>query len=181
MQLSAAIVMVFCLFPTFSLSQEIDSTDLSRYEIFDENDTTPDLMNVGQLEDEYKAALKNSGCKEALPKIIAFAKNANFAANIIRRGNKPYYDARRDDQTNIASDRLLLRELISAENVFNGLIYQRNKAWVAEARCLIELDDKDAAVVRLMRALDLISGTSEKEVWEEARTLLWAQIGFVAE
>jgi len=62
----------------------------------------------------------------------------------------------------------------------NSLIFKRNEAWVAEARCLVEIGDKDEAVTRLMRALDSISGTNEKELWKEARTLLWNQVGFEA-
>lgn len=74
----------------------------------------------------------------------------------------------------------LLNELIAAENTFNNLIKQRNRAWVEEAKCLLSTGEKREAVTRLYRALDYISG-DEQQLWEEARTLLWAEVGFSAD
>ena len=112
--------------------------------------------------------------------IIEFYKNANHVSNLIRRGNEPYYDASRDDKESIAQNRSLLNDLIAAENTFNNLIKQRNRAWVEEAKCLLATGEKQAAVTRLYRALDYISG-DEAELWKEARTLLWAEVGFSVE
>jgi hypothetical protein len=77
------------------------------------------------------------------------------------------------------TDQGLFAELVVAEDVSNNLIRQRNEAWVEEARCLLELGRTTEGVIRLYRALDYID-IDERELWEEARHLLWGQIGFAA-
>lgn len=171
----AATIFLTALSPSLVLAEE--DTSLSRYQLFDEGDGTPTLAGIEKIENEYQALVSEGNCSEALPKIVEFAKAANYASNLIRRGNEPYYDARRDDQKTIAANRSVLDELISAERTFNNLIRQRNRAWVEEAKCLLEQGDKDGAVTRLYRALDYISGTEETALWKEARNLLWAQVG----
>lgn len=161
--------------PVFA--QNADDTDLSRYQIFDEKQSFKTLADLETMEDSYIDTLSNAGCEAALPLIVVFYESANATSNVIRRGNEPYYDARRDDKDDITRDRQLLEELIEAENTFNALIRQRNKAWVAEAKCLLERGDQTEGVTRLMRALDYISGTDEKMLWEEARWLLWEEVG----
>ncbi|GGB00390.1 hypothetical protein GCM10011324_08290 [Allosediminivita pacifica] len=49
-----------------------------------------------------------------------------------------------------------------------------------EAKCLFATGEQQEAVTRLYRALDYISG-EEYELWEEARTMLWSEVGFSAE
>lgn len=163
-----------------SFGQEVSTTDLSRYEIFEEGETIKSLTELQEMEDGYKALVAEGNCSAAIPVIIEFYEAANHVSNLIRRGNEPYYDARRDDQEALARDRDLLNELITAENTFNNLIKQRNEAWVEEAKCLLASGDKQAAVTRLYRALDYISG-DERILWQEARSLLWAEVGFVIE
>lgn len=161
-------------------AQEVSATDLSRYELFEEGETIKTLTDLQDMEDAYKTLVADGNCDAALPAIIEFYEAANHVSNLIRRGNEPYYDAKRDDQEALARNRSLLNELIAAENTFNNLIKQRNSAWVEEAKCLLSTGEKQAAVTRLYRALDYISG-DERELWEEARTLLWAEVGFSAE
>jgi len=170
------------IFVTVSFSpafgQAISDTDLSKYEVVEEGVKILTLSEVGSLEDDYLSSLENEGCEATLPKISNFYDSANVVANILRQGNEPYYDARRDDQTRIARNSALLGELVTAEQEMNGLLAKRNSAWVAEAKCLIQLGDREAGITRLMRALDFISGTNEAELWAEARLLLWSEVGF---
>ncbi len=163
-----------------AMSQEVRATDLSRYELFEEGETIRTLTDLQDMEDAYKALVVEGNCDAALPAIIEFYEAANHVSNLIRRGNEPYYDASRDDRDSIARNRPLLNELIAAENTFNNLIKQRNRAWVEEAKCLLSTGEKQEAVTRLYRALDYISG-DEGKLWKEARTLLWAEVGFSAE
>jgi len=163
-----------------AMAQDVSATDLSRYELFEEGETIKTLTDLQDMEDTYKALVADGNCDAALPAIIEFYEAANQVSNLIRRGNEPYYDARRDDQEAISRNRSLLNELIAAENTFNNLIEQRNRAWVEEAKCLLSLGEKQEAVTRLYRALDSISG-DERQLWEEARTLLWKEVGFSAE
>ncbi len=160
-------------------AQEKSATDLSRYEVLEEDEKLMTLTDLQAMEDEYKMLVKEGKCSDALPKIVAFHEAANKTANIIRRGNKPFYDASRDDQTTIKSNIPLIRELASAENTSNNLVRQRNRAWVEEAKCLLEQGESKAAVHRLFRALDYIgTDINEKEVWEEARYLIWKEVEF---
>ena len=141
-----------------AMAQEDGSTDLSRYELFEEGEAIKTLTDLQDMEDAYKALVAEGNCEAAIPAIIEFYEAANHVSNLIRRGNEPYYDARRDDQEAIARNRSLLNELIAAENTFNNLIKQRNRAWVEEAKCLVSTGEKREAVPRLYRALDYISG-----------------------
>ena len=158
-------------------AQEESATNLSRYELFEDGATVKTLEELQDMEDAYKALLADGNCDAAISAIVEFYEAANLVSNLIRRGSEPYYSARRDDQEAIAKDKSLLSELIDAEEKFNGLIRRRNTAWVEEAKCLLSLGEQQAAVTRLYRALDYISG-DERELWEEARTLLWTEVGF---
>lgn len=160
--------------------QDESATDLSRYELLEEGESIKTLTDLQAMEDDYKALVSDGNCEAAIPTIVEFYEAANHVSNLIRRGNEPYYDAMRDDREKLSRDRPLLAELIAAENTFNNLIKQRNRAWVEEAKCLLEKGDNRAAVTRLYRALDYISG-DERDLWEEARTLLWAEVGFTVQ
>jgi len=162
------------------MAQEESATDLSRYELFEEGEAIITLADLQDVEDSYKAILADGNCVEAIPTIVEFYEAANRMASFIKRGNEPYYDASRDDKDAVNGNRSLLNELIVAENAFNNLLRQRNRAWVEEAKCLLTEGDREAGITRLYRALDYI-GTSESELWEEARTLLWAELGLSVE
>jgi tetratricopeptide (TPR) repeat protein len=158
-------------------AQEGADTDLSRYQIFEEGEQSATLKQLEAMEDEYRELVDAGDCANALPKIVEFADAANKLANILRQGNEPYYDARSDDQEAIVSRRALLNQLIKAEGASNNLIELRNEAWVEEAKCLLDQGSQDEAITRLYRALDYI-GHDSYELWEEARMLLWEQVGF---
>lgn len=88
-----------------AMAQEDGATDLSRYELFEEGETIKTLTDLQDMEDAYKALVADGNCEAALPAIIEFYETANHVSNLIRRGNEPYYDARRDDQEAIARNR----------------------------------------------------------------------------
>ncbi|WP_377511129.1 hypothetical protein [Octadecabacter sp. R77987] len=181
--LFSAIALVSAVPP--AISQEFsavdaDQTDLSRYELFEEGQGAITLSDIEAMEDAYITAVDAGDCEVALPLIVAFSDAANRISNILRQGNEPYYNARRDDQETIARNRMLINVLVGAESASNNLIRQRNRAWVEEAKCLIHEGDTNGATVRLYRALDYIS-SDEDELWEEARNLLWSLIGFTPE
>lgn len=169
--------LMFFGFANSLLAQEVSSTDLSRYEIFDESGGPVTLQELEAMEDSYQALVAEGNCEDAIPKIVEFSESANRLSNLIRRGSEPYYDARRDDQEKIARNRSLIELLVAAENTFNAVLKQRNVAWVEEAKCLLEQGEREAAITRLFRALDYIT-TDEAELWKEARNLLWAEVGF---
>lgn len=175
----ANFALIFCTFGGAASSQVAEVTDISRYEIFDEGEIIVTLSNLQEMEDSYTSVLETDGCVSALPEIVMFSDAANLASNLIRRGVKPFYDARRDDQNKVMRNVALRNDILSAENTSNKLIHRRNRAWIEEAKCLFEVGDDQGAMTRLYRALDYI-GTDEAELWEEARTLLWSKVGFAA-
>ena len=174
---------LYCV-PIAANSQELiessDETDLSRYYVVESGEETPKLAEVAALREEYIDIIRSSGCEEALPLITEFHKSANSVANIIRRGNEPFYDASRDEREAVMRKPQLRDELVAAERAFNALLRDRNEAWVEEARCMIEMGNSRDGVAGLMRALNFIS-PSETEIWQKARQLLWEQVEYVSE
>lgn len=143
----------------------------------EKGETNKTLTELQSLEDTYKILVANGNCAADIPTIIEFYEAVNHVSNLIRRGNEPYYGAGRDYKEDIAQNRSLLNELIAAENTLKNLIRQKNRAWVQEARCLLNEGENQEAITRLYRALDYISG-DKSALWEEAQTLLWAKMGF---
>lgn len=160
-------------------AQEADELDLSRYQIVEEGERIRSFSEVNKLEDDYKELVAAGDCNAALVAIASYYDAANVTANILRQGLEPFYDASRDDRESVFADRQLLDELAAAEDLSNDLVRRRNTAWVEEAKCLLAIGDRRAAIVRLYRALDFIGTSSDqRELWNEARSLLWAQIGY---
>lgn len=175
-----SVLILFCVSVGCAMAQDGDATDLSRYEIFEDGESLKTLSDLDQMQLDYEALISAADCSSALPLIVEFHGSANKTANLLRRGSEPYYGARRDDQEKFARFyQDTLGELADVEGVFNNLIKERNKAWVAEAKCLLEQGEQDAAVLRLYRALDYIS-IDEGPLWAEARNLLWSQVGYDA-
>jgi tetratricopeptide (TPR) repeat protein len=135
-------------------------------------------MDVEVLEDTYRELVEANDCIAAIPAIVEFSEAANLASNLLRQGLEPFYDASRDARDSITRNRTLLNELVAAERMFNELLKQRNRAWVEEAKCLLEIGDREDAITRLYRALEFIDADSERGLWEEARRLLWAEVGY---
>ncbi len=160
-------------------AQERDEVDLSRYQVVEEGERIRLLSEVNRLEDNYKELIVAGDCNAALPTIATYYEAANVTANILRQGLEPFYDASRDDRGSVSTDRQLIKELAAAEDLANDLIRRRNAAWVDEAKCLLVIGDRSAAVTRLFRALDFIgTGNEHRNLWNEARRLLWAEIGY---
>ncbi|MBC6439268.1 MAG: hypothetical protein GDA49_02425 [Rhodospirillales bacterium] len=158
-----------------AMAQEVSATDLSHYELFEEGETFKTLDHLQAMEEAYEALLIEGNCGAAIPAIVEFYEAANRLSNLIRRGIDPFYDASRDERSGVD-----VSGLVAAEKTSNDLIEQRNRAWVEEAKCLLSEGKKQAGIIRLYRALDYIS-TRERELWEEARRLLWAEVGYNAE
>lgn len=158
----------------------IEQTDISQYQVVEEEEEMLTLQALEAQEVEARGLFDQGNCVSALPKIVEFADNANRLGNIVRQGVEPFYDATRDDQEVIARDPKF-GQMIKAESTSNLLISKRNEFWVMEAKCLIANGDNTAAVNRLYRALEHIDGKDERDLWEEARTLIWEAVGFRAQ
>lgn len=175
------LVTLFILTGNFSLAQAIsedEGTDLSRYQVVGETETQVTLQDLDRREGPIREMIASANCAEALPLIVEFAEDANVLANIIRQSLEPFYSARNDDQESISRGDPGFQSLVNAERTSNGLLRLRNEFWVIEAKCLIEQNQSSAAVNRLFRALDFIDGIQERQLWLEARELLWEQVGY---
>lgn len=158
--------------------QSITDTDLSGYQVFNDDEDVVSLKDLEQLEASARTKFDAQDCEAALPEIIDFSEDANRLSNIIRQGIEPFYSASRDDQEVIGRN-AKFDDMISAEATANKLLEKRNEFWVMEAECLFANGDKIGAVNRLYRALEYIDGRKETALWERARTQLWNAVGFV--
>lgn len=160
-----------------SATQDLKQTDISEYQIVEAGEEMLTLQLLEKHEVEVRALFDSGDCSSALPEIAIFSDNANRLGNIIRQGVEPFYDASRDDQETLARDPKF-NEMINAETTANILARKRNEFWVMEAKCLLSNGDTNAAVNQLYRALEYIDGKEERELWAEARNLIWGAVGF---
>lgn len=156
----------------------IDPTDLSRYDDLVEESSLIDLEQLIAMETAARSAFDSGNCEEAVELLVEWSEATNMISNIIRQGLEPFYGARSDDQDQIVRDRSLMNQLATGERQVNSLLRSRNEAWVMEAECLINMGEREQGVTRLYRALDYISGTEERVLWDRARTLLWEHVGY---
>lgn len=158
-----------------------DATSLSRYAVVDEGDSIKTVQELMEMEESWREMLADGNCDVALPILVEFADSANVTSNLIRQGLEPFYDADRDGRDAVTRSSALLGELVAAETLSNQFLMMRNAAWVEEAKCLLVDGRSSEAITRLYRALDHISTDKEKALWEEARTLIWEQVGYSRE
>lgn len=176
--LPVAVVVSFSCLSSTANAQSEEEIDLSRYTVVEEGDKPTTLTELDLMQLGYKSLLKSEGCPAALPDIVQFAQEVNKTSNLIQQGVEPFYDASRDDRSQLMSrDRTLFDRLLNAEREANSLRMRRNEAWVDEAKCNLESGRTGLAVSQLFRALDFID-VQQKELWEEALKLLWRQVGF---
>jgi hypothetical protein len=169
---------VFLMLSTPVLAQE-SSIALQDLTVVEEGEALPTVAGVDALKAEADAAVAANDCAEAAPLLNTLAKQANALGNIIRQGVEPFYDASRDEQEDYrgARSKSEFDTLVSAEAESNRRLRQRDEAKVREARCLIELGDRERAINTLYSTLDLI-GIRQDALWEEARGLLWGLVGY---
>jgi tetratricopeptide (TPR) repeat protein len=184
--ISSGLALVLALSATTTWAQGdgdlTDATSLSRYAVIDEDEGLKTVQELMEMEASWRQMLADGNCEAALPLLVEFADSANVTSNIIRQGLEPFYDADRDVREEIAQyRRVLVDELVAAERSFNQFLRMRNAAWVEEAKCLLEEGRNSEAVTRLYRALDSISADMERVLWEEARNLIWEQVGYISE
>lgn len=176
-----------CLLAIFTATlATAQDRNLTRFEQFSDEPEPLDLVNLATLqeleilEDTYNSLLEADNCEDAIQVIRAFTEGANIAANLLSRGMEPFFDADREEQQRLARSPIF-EEISAAESVRESLLRQRNRAWVEEARCLILQGRNDEGVLRLYIALDHMAteqGYGRRELWEEARRLLWSEIGY---
>lgn len=136
----------------------------------------PTTTDVTALHERAYAALAAGDCATAAPLLNDLATQTNILANIIGQGVEPFYNAGSDARDEFRG-RNSMNDLVEAESVANAHRAQRDEAAVREAQCLIKLGERDRAINKLYTALSRIS-TTQIALWEEARRLLWEQVGY---
>lgn len=158
-------------------SQNDDVTSLSNFQIVEDGQRIPKVEELESLEIKSRELLVEGKCEEA--EMLDYAGSANMLANIVRQGIEPFYQADRDQQTSlIIGHKELWDEIKKAEKYSNLLIRQRNEFWFLEAKCYFDRNETEKALVRLYRSLEFINMSTQNELWEQVRTMLWSMVGY---
>ena len=134
----------------------------------------PTCSSVAELEAKAMNLFTQGNYVAAMEALEAFAKHANWLANIIVAGLEPFYGASYDDRKSFPyysrGD-----ALIEFERRANEYKTKRNHAMVMQAECAVQLGVTTQAVAMFMKALDLID-IEDYEWWDRARDGLYALI-----
>ena len=179
MNTSYAYLFLFTLFINTSCGQEVESDaddpfNLSEINKYIEEIGVPSLQYVSELDSVSLNLFQSGNCEEALPALEAYAKNANWLANIVSSGLEPYYGASYDSRKDYPYS--ALRPLIPYESIANGLKRKRNHSFVMQAECHEILGNRNQAVALYIKALKLIS-LDDKEWWDRSRVGLYDIVG----
>lgn len=132
----------------------------------------PTASKVESLGEEATSLFEAEKCEEALPKLEAYARQANFLANIISAGIEPYYDASYDDKKTLGGIYASVLDLAAFETMSNDYKKKRNQAMVMQGICLQKIGREKEAISHLMKALNLIDINS-LGVWIQAKNALY--------
>ncbi len=127
----------------------------------------PTQSSVAELESKAKALVAANDCRNAVPALETFARQANTLANLISAGLQPFYGASYDHRrkTNVGP-------LVKYESLSNDYKAKRNRAIVLQAECTAKLGQRDQAATLFIHALNLLS-VDDTEWWARARTGLY--------
>ncbi len=148
---------------------DADPFDLSQSEMQVKELGIPTISSVEALEKKAATLYQQKDWKAAADANAQFAKAANWLANIIVAGLRPYYGANYDERKKFTR----ASELLPYESKANALRRKRDRAIVIQAECESNLGNKEGAVALLMTALKVID-IKDTECWEKARTLLYS-------
>lgn len=102
-----------------ALAQE-DPFDLTATQEQVEELGIPSATKVEALGKEATSLFEGEECSAALPKLEAYARQANFLGNIISAGIEPYYDASHDDRKGVGGVYASVLNLDRARDVASG-------------------------------------------------------------
>lgn len=151
-----------------------DSLDLSQYQSKISELGLPTFDSVSELKNKAIQTFESGNYKEALPLLEEWAGQANWLANLITGGLKPFYSASYDDRKKFPSSNLA--KLFVYETLANVLKTDRNHSLIMQAECLYYLGNKSDAVARYLKALEL-THTNDWEWWVRAINGLYKIIG----
>ena len=125
---------------------------------------------ISGLESKAKTLVAANDCRNAIPALETFARQANTLANLITAGLQPFYGASDDDRR-----RASVGELAKYESLANDYKAKRDHAVVLQAECAAKLGQRDQAATLFINALNLLS-VDDTEWWDRARAGLYGLI-----
>ena len=182
--LKRMILLVCCLalmLPMMTAFAESDVEADSEFDFSEEQKKVEDLgiptvNSVAELKAKADELWQSKNYEEAAPAYAAYAKQANWLANIISGGLEPYYGASYDDRKDWSPKELKLKDLIRAESTSNDYKSERNRAMLYEGLCYYNLGDYEQALPLLIKALDLIEIEDETN-WKLGMDALYSIVG----
>lgn len=166
----SVIILIVCLIGAASAYSQEDPFDLSAEKKQIAELGVPTISEVKTLEEKAKSLFQSGNYTEAVPALETYARKANWLANLIAAGLKPFYDASYDDRKEFPRSKINI--LANYESLSNSYKAKRNRAMVMQAECLIKQGNREDATALLVRALDLI-GIDQEEWWIRARKSLY--------
>ena len=136
----------------------------------------PTVTSVAALKSKADELWESKDYKEAANAYAEYAKQANWLANIISSGLEPYYGASYDDRKGWSPKEMSFSELALAETKSNSYKSERNRAMLYEGLCYFYLDEYELALPLLIKALDIIEISDEKN-WQLGMDALYSIVG----
>jgi hypothetical protein len=176
MKITTSLCLVFSLasicFAAPKSDADADPFDLTKNQKQVDELGVPTVSSVQRLEDKALALYRACDWKNAAPALADYAKSANWLANLITTGLRPFYSASSRDQDSAIGQ---LDILVAWEKQANDLRQKRNRAMVMEAECYLKAGDKNKGLSLLLRVLELLPVT-DSEYWSKARKMLYDMI-----
>jgi len=146
-----------------------DALDISAIQKRVEEAGIPTPQSVQQLQEKADTLTHDGKWQDAASAYEAYARAANWLANLIGAGLDPFYHASYDDRKNYS----VRKGDIELENLSKSYREKRDEATVSQAECFVRMNDSRHAVPLLVKALELIN-IKDAQLWSRARKDLYS-------
>lgn len=153
---------------------EMDILDLTQYRTLVDEFGMPTTESVKEIAEAAQSTFDAGDYEVAIPLLEEWAQSANWLANMIVSGLKPFYRASYDDRKEFSYSKVAA--LVVYETTANSLKRDRNHAMVMIAECHVQTGRLDVAVSMYMKALNLLD-VNDWEWWTRAANGLFELIG----
>ncbi len=145
---------------SFTIFGQQESTfNFSKYEQFIEEKGIPTMDKVEELRRKAEDLFEKKEFKKAESALKNWAYSAELLSNIISAGLEHSYD----NLTKVPSNKA--RAVLNYDDIINDLKTQRNKAYIKRAESLVEIGEKEEALILYLEVLGLI--TFSHETWDD--------------
>jgi len=152
----------------------MDILDVTQYRTLVDEFGMPTTESVKEIAEAAQSTFDAGDYEAAIPLLEEWAQSANWLANMIVSGLKPFYRASYDDRKEFSYSKVAA--LVVYETTANSLKRDRNHAMVMIAECHVQTGRLDVAVSMYMKALNLLD-VNDWEWWTRAANGLFELIG----